>query len=66
MKQELEMALVRLDMKNRLVLPKRIRERVGIRAGDVLFVYSFEKLVFLRKADVDNKPVFEGIRRLWE
>ena len=66
MKEGLEVALVHLDMKNRLVLPKRIRNKVEIRAGDVLFVYGFEKQVFLKKANIDRKQAIESIRRLGE
>ena len=66
MKHGLETALVHIDRKGRLVLPKRIRNKLGINASDVLFIYTFEKLVFLGRAEIDNKPALESIRRLGE
>lgn len=64
MKQETQMALVRLDSKGRIVLPKRIRKKADLNVSDVLFVYAFGKLVFLGRAEIDNKPVLESTRRL--
>jgi AbrB family looped-hinge helix DNA binding protein len=66
MKEGLDVALVKLDAKGRLVVPKKIRSKAGIENGDVLFIYVFGKLVFLRKAEVDHKPVIETLRRLKE
>ena len=62
MKQGMQTALVRLDRKGRVVLPKRIRDKAGINVSDVLFVYTFEKLVFLGRAEINNKPVREALK----
>jgi AbrB family looped-hinge helix DNA binding protein len=64
MKEGLDVALVKLDAKGRLVIPKKIRSNAGIEIGNMLFVYTFEKLVFLRKAEIDHKPVIKTLRRL--
>jgi len=62
----MEMAIARLDDKGRVVIPKRMREKVGIHENSTVFVYTFENLVFLRKVDMDKAPVLESIRRLGE
>ncbi len=62
----MEMAIARLDGKGRVVIPKRIRERIGIKENSAVFVYACESLVFLRKVDMDKESVLESIRRLRE
>jgi len=62
----MEMAMARLDDKGRVVIPKRLRDRGGIREKSAVFIYTFENLVFLRKVDVDKESVLESIRRLGE
>jgi len=62
----MEMAIARLDGKGRVVIPKRVRDSVGMSKKSAVFVYSFESLVFLRKVDVDKASVLESIRRLRE
>ena len=49
-------ALVTIDGRGQLVLPKELRERAGIKAGDKLAVISFERegevcCITLMKAD---------------
>jgi len=60
----MEMALARLDNKGRIVIPKKIRDKLGISEKSAVFVYTFEDLVFLRKVDMDKASVLESIRRL--
>ena len=62
----MEMAMARLDDKGRVVIPKRLRDSVGISEKTAVFIYTFENLVFLRKVDVDKESVLESIRRLGE
>jgi len=62
----MEMALARLDNKGRVVIPKRVRDKLGISEKSAVFVYTFENLVFLRKVDVDKASVHESTRRLKE
>ena len=33
-----------------MVIPKRLRDVVGLSSGDYCYIYTFESLVFLRKA----------------
>lgn len=60
----MEMAIVRMDGKGRVLIPKKIRERLGMSVNEVLFVYAFEGLMCMRKASMDSGPVLEDIRRL--
>jgi AbrB family looped-hinge helix DNA binding protein len=55
-------ALVGVDERGQMVLPKEVRERAGIRAGDKLAVVMWEKegevcCLVLMKADKLNSPV---------
>jgi len=60
----MEMAMARLDDKGRVVIPKRLRDSVGISEKTAVFIYTFETLVFIRKVDSDKKSVLESISRL--
>ena len=60
----MEMALARLDSKGRVVIPKRLRDSVGISEKTAVFIYTFESLVFIRKVDMDKASVLESVRRL--
>ncbi len=62
----MEMAMARLDDKGRLVIPKKLRDSVGISENSAVLVYTFEKLVFVRKVEMDKESVLESIRRLGE
>jgi AbrB family looped-hinge helix DNA binding protein len=62
----MEMAMAHLDSKGRVVIPKRVRDKVGISEKSAVFVYAFHDLVFLRKVDMDKASVLESIRRLGE
>jgi AbrB family looped-hinge helix DNA binding protein len=54
-----QFALVRVDDKCRLVIPKRVRQRSGLRPGTAVFVVAFEGLVFLKLADVSMPSIRE-------
>ena len=60
----MEMAMARLDDKGRLVIPKRLRDSVGISEKTAVFIYTFESLVFIRKVEADKTSVLESISRL--
>lgn len=60
----MEMAMARLDSKGRVVIPKRLRDSVGISEKTAVFIYTFESLVFIRKVEADKTSVLESIRRL--
>jgi AbrB family looped-hinge helix DNA binding protein len=57
----MEVAIARLDGKARVVIPKRVREKVGIREHSIVYVYVFENLVCLRKVEVDEESVFGNV-----
>lgn len=60
----MEMAMARLDDKGRLVIPKRLRDSVGISEKTAVFIYTFESLVFIRKVEGEKKGMLESISRL--
>ena len=60
----MEMAMIRMDGKGRVVIPKRLREQLGMAANEVLFAYTFESLLFIRKVSADKKSVIESVEKL--
>ena len=60
----MEMAMVRIDDKGRVIIPKRLRENVGLDNRDYCYIYTFESLVFLRKVDLDKGSILESIDKL--
>jgi len=60
----MEMAMVRMDNKFRVVIPKRLRESIGIFERTSLFVYTFESLIFLRKVETDKARILESVEKL--
>ncbi|MBN2331045.1 MAG: hypothetical protein JXC85_04455 [Candidatus Aenigmarchaeota archaeon] len=60
----MEMAMVQMDGKGRVLIPKKMRESLKMGVNVVLFVYAFESVVFMRKVSTDNKSVLESVERL--
>jgi len=60
----METALVRVDSKFRIVIPKRLRKSVGVLEKTNMYIYAFENFIFLRKADFDKCAIIESIRNL--
>jgi bifunctional DNA-binding transcriptional regulator/antitoxin component of YhaV-PrlF toxin-antitoxin module len=60
----MEMALVRMDNKFRVVIPKKLRESIGIFKRTSLFVYTFESLIFIRKVEADKAQILESVEKL--
>ncbi len=60
----MEMAMVRMDNKFRVVIPKRLRESIGIFKKTSLFVYTFESLIFIRKVEADKTQILESVEKL--
>ncbi len=60
----MEIALIRIDGKNRVTIPKRIREVADLAEKDCCYIYAFENLVLLRKAEIDNKSVIKSLKLL--
>jgi AbrB family looped-hinge helix DNA binding protein len=58
----MQVALVRVDDKCRLVIPKRVRQKAGLSPETAVFVVAFGGLVFLRKADVSMPSIGELLR----
>ena len=58
------MAMVRMDGKGRVLIPKKIREHLGMSVNEVVFVYAFEGLIYMRKAKIEGGPVLENIEGL--
>jgi bifunctional DNA-binding transcriptional regulator/antitoxin component of YhaV-PrlF toxin-antitoxin module len=56
------LALACLDDKGRVCIPKRIRESAGIGKEQPLFIYAFENVIFLRRADIDGSSVLKMVR----
>ncbi len=50
-------AVVSVDERGQMVLPKELREKLAIRAGDKLAVVSWGKTICLIKADQLNEMV---------
>ena len=50
--------------KFRVVIPKRLRESIGIFEKTSLFVYASESLIFLRKVDHDKARLLESIGKI--
>jgi len=60
----METALVRMDDKFRIVIPKRLRKTLGILNSTCLLVYGFEEFIFLRKAEFDRGIISDSLRRI--
>jgi len=58
----MEMALVRMDEKGRIVIPKRMRKDKGRN----FFIYTFESLIFLREVDNNKAQVIKELKRVEE
>ena len=56
-------AIACLDDKGRVCIPKMLRESAGIDVRQPLFIYAFQNVIFLRKADIDESSVLEMVRR---
>jgi len=63
-RRKMEMALVRMDDKFRVVIPKKLRESAGISEKSSMFLYTFEDIVLLRKVDTENGKFLGGIEKL--
>jgi bifunctional DNA-binding transcriptional regulator/antitoxin component of YhaV-PrlF toxin-antitoxin module len=60
----MEMAMVKMDDKFRVVIPKRLRESIGIFEKASLFAYTFESLIFIRKVESDKAKILESVKKL--
>jgi AbrB family looped-hinge helix DNA binding protein len=65
-RRKMEMALVRIDDKFRVVIPKKLRESAGISEKSSMFLYTFEDIVLLRKVDTENGKFLSDIEKLRE
>jgi bifunctional DNA-binding transcriptional regulator/antitoxin component of YhaV-PrlF toxin-antitoxin module len=60
----MDMCVVRMDTKFRVVIPKRIRSRAGIDKKANFFIYAFDNLLVFRKVVGDDiPPEVEKVRR---
>jgi len=56
-KKEYEVALARVDEKCRVVIPKRVRSRAGIKARTVVLATGSDSVVFLKKVRLVESPL---------
>jgi len=56
----MEMALVNMDERGRIVIPKRMRKDKGRH----FFIYTFESLIFLREVDNNKTHVLRDIEAI--
>ncbi len=64
-KQKLHMALVSLDNKSRIVIPKKVRDRAGIIEENAhLLMFAFDNMVLLQKTDLNELLVLDRITGL--
>ena len=61
---KMEMSIVRMDDKFRVVIPKRLRECIGIFEKTCLYLYANESLIFLRKVDLEKIRLMESIEAI--
>jgi len=61
---EMEMGLVRVDDKFRIVIPKRLRDTIGIFGRSILYICAFESMIFLKKSGFDKTSVIDSIKKL--
>ena len=57
-------ALVCLDAKGRVVIPKRLREKACIEAGQSLLIYAFESILVISRTDMGKSCLSDITRRL--
>lgn len=67
----MESALTKVSAKGQIVIPKDLRERLNLREGDTLLVYSTDNMLVLRKMtkqetvlSIVAEPVRKRIRQL--
>ena len=63
MKAHVEVAVVKMDGKFRVVIPKRLRERAGISGETNLFVCASGSLIFLKKVDPEKFGVLKNMEK---
>jgi len=64
-KKEYEVALARVDEKCRLVVPKRVRDRAGIKARTVVLATGSDSVVFLKKVRLVESALADPGGGLW-
>jgi bifunctional DNA-binding transcriptional regulator/antitoxin component of YhaV-PrlF toxin-antitoxin module len=60
----MEMAMVQMDDKNRVLIPKKVREHLGLNKREVFLIYTMENVVYMRRAGKIGGPVLENIEGL--
>ena len=56
-------ALIHMDGKSRIVIPKRMRERLGIQGRTPLLLYAFEGILFARVCRKGESPLLDALMR---
>jgi len=60
----MEMAMVRMDGKGRVLIPKKIRASLGMNEKEVFLIYAMENVVYMRRANINGGTVLENINGL--
>ena len=56
-----EVAVTKMSSKGQIVVPKRLREMLGITTGDVFAMYGSDDTLVLKKVSVPSKSEFETL-----
>ncbi len=58
------MEVVRVSSKGQVVIPKRVRERMGIKEGEYLLLVQEGDILVMKKLDINLEEVFKEGERL--
>ena len=58
------MEVVRVSSKGQVVIPKRVREKMGIKEGEYLLLVQEGDILVMKKLDINLEEVFEEGERV--
>ena len=61
-----EVVITRLSSKGQIVLPKALREALGLRSGEIFAMFGEEDTIVLKKIDLPSEAEFEELLKWGE
>ncbi len=56
-----DVMLTRLSSKGQIVIPKALREMLGLKSGEVFAMFGEDDTIILKRVDVPSDVEFEGL-----